>query len=108
MRTSPLRFALIALTALAATPGVAQAGDVGQHPAVFSPRKLPGIEAANFIVGHPAQGGAQRSHANHEHPAVKAARRERVIDTNGYLVQPPATTQWTLGVAAAPSATLTA
>ena len=107
MRTSPLRFTLIALTALAATPGVAQADDVGQHPAVFSPRKLPGIEAANFIVGHPAQGGTQRSHANHEHPAL-AARRERVIDTNGYLVQPPATTQWTLGVAAAPSATLTA
>ena len=80
MRTSPLRFALIALTALATT-GVAQAGDVGQHPAVFSPRSLPGIEAA---------------------------RRERVIDTNGYRVQPPATTQWTLGVAAAPSATLTA
>ena len=79
MRTSPLRFALIALTALATT-GVAQ----------------------------PAQGGAQRSHANHEHPAVEAARRERVIDTNGYRVQPPATTQWTLGVAAAPSATLTA
>lgn len=107
MRTSPLRFALIALTALATT-GVAQAGDVGQHPAVFSPRSLPGIEAANFVVGHAAQGGAQRSHANHEHPAVEAARRERVIDTNGYLVQPPATTQWTLGVAAAPSVTLTA
>ena len=43
----------LALSTLSATAG---AVDVGQHPAVFSPRSLPGIDPSTFIVGHPAGG----------------------------------------------------
>jgi hypothetical protein len=44
---------LAALFAVTATVG---ATDVGQHPAIFSPRSLPGIDPNTFIVGHPAGG----------------------------------------------------
>ena len=42
--------------ALLATSLTAGAADVGQHPAIFTPRSLPGIDASTFIVGHPAGG----------------------------------------------------
>jgi len=50
MKSLALALALIAVSAAAG------AVDVGQHPAVFSPRSLPGIDPSTFIVGHPAGG----------------------------------------------------
>jgi hypothetical protein len=44
------------LAALFAVTATAGATDVGQHPAIFSPRSLPGIDPNTFIVGHPALG----------------------------------------------------
>jgi hypothetical protein len=74
----------------------AQAQDVGQHPAVFAPRALPGIDPSTFLVGHPA-GPAPLVHANHAHPAVTAKALRPQLDTDHYLVQPPATTRWLVG-----------
>lgn len=39
---------------------------------------------------------APSRHANGEHPAVLVARRAPAVDPNTYLVQPPATTRWTV------------
>jgi hypothetical protein len=88
---------------LCAVAQVSVAGDVGQHPAVFVPRSLPGIEASTFIPGHPAGGYAgHAAHANFEHPAVVMHRAAQVghIDPNTFIVQPPAATAWTTPVAA--------
>ena len=82
-----------ALSALA-TLGVARAEDIGQHPAVFAPRELPGVNPSTFIVGHPASPTVRGGHANFEHPAVLIARRHAGIDPNTYLVQPPAMVSW--------------
>jgi hypothetical protein len=94
-----LKYALIysiaAQAALHALPVAAQ--DIGQHPAVFAPRRLPAIDPSTFIVAHPAQLGFLAGHANHMHPAVAAKAAAAVIDTDAYRVQPPATTRWTLG-----------
>jgi hypothetical protein len=76
--------------------GVAQAEDIGQHPAVFAPRELPGVNPSTFIVGHPASPTVRGGHANFEHPAVLIAMRHAGIDPNTYLVQPPATVSWTV------------
>ncbi len=97
-----LTFFFTALTSLHGPAALAQ--DVGQHPAVFAPRKLPGIDPSTFIVAHPAQPSLVAGHANHAHPAVVAKSAAPTIDTDGYLVQPPASTHWTLGVAV-PAAT---
>lgn len=35
-------------------------------------------------------------HANGEHPAVLVARQAKVVNTNTYLVQPPASVTWTV------------
>ena len=43
---------LIALLVGTAAAGAAEF----QHPAVFSPRELPGIDPNTFLVGHPAGG----------------------------------------------------
>ena len=56
----------------AATLAVAQ--DVGQHPAVFAPRALPGVNPSTFVVGHPASPKSLSGHANYEHPAVVVTR----------------------------------
>ena len=85
----------IVLSAFAAV-GVARAEDIGQHPAVFAPRELPGVNPSTFIVGHPASPTVRGGHANFEHPAVLIARRQASIDPNTYLVQPPATVSWTV------------
>jgi hypothetical protein len=82
---------------------VSMAGDIGQHPAIFVSRSLPGIEASSFIVGHPAGGYAGHAeHANFEHPAVVMHRAGQIshIDPNTFIVQPPATTAWTMQAAA--------
>lgn len=86
---------LTATATLQSLPSHAQ--DVGQHPAVFAPRKLPAIDPSTFIVGHPAAPTALAGHANHAHPAVAAKAAAAEINTDTYLVQPPASTRWTLG-----------
>ena len=88
--TAPIAALFISL---AAVSGV-HAEDVGQHPAVFSPRALPAVNASTFIVGHPASPTTRGGHANFEHPAVRAARAAAGIDPNVFLVQPPASTSW--------------
>lgn len=100
------RFLITPATALAAAllgqPATAQ--DVGQHPAVFAARKLPGVDANTFIVGHPASPRNRVQHANGEHPAVlvaaHAAQHAAGPDSNRFLVQPPAAVRWTTGLAA--------
>lgn len=87
---------LIALAGLAG----AHAGDVGQHPAVFAPRGLPGVDPSTFIVAHPAGLAWRRGHANHAHPAVANKAAGPQVDTDHYLVQPPASTRWTVRPAA--------
>lgn len=74
----------------------AQAQDVGQHPAVFAPRSLPGVDPSTFVVGHPASPVSRAGHANHEHPAVtaKQASSQDQVDANAFIVQPPAQTTW--------------
>ena len=60
----------LALITLSATAG---AVDVGQHPAVFSPRSLPGIDPSTFIVGHPAGGHGKPEHTASIPPLTAAA-----------------------------------
>lgn len=96
------RFVITLSTALAAAlfgqPASAQ--DVGQHPAVFAARKLPGVDANSFIVGHPASPRNRVLHANGDHPAVLvAAQHAAGPDSNTFLVQPPASVRWTNGPA---------
>ena len=87
--------------ALCGQPASAQ--DVGQHPAVFAVRKLPGVDANTFTVGHPASPRNRVLHANGEHPAVlvaaHAAQHASGPDSNTFLVQPPASVRWTMGPA---------
>ena len=94
----------VSLTLLAALalPFAAVAQDVGQHPAVFAPRALPGVDPSTFIVGHPAAPSFVAGHANHEHPAVTAHDAAAELDTDRYMVQPPASTRWLTTAAAAP------
>ena len=82
----------LALLAALALPFAAVAQDVGQHPAVFAPRALPGVDPSTFIVGHPAAPRSVAGHANHEHPAVTAHDATPEFDTGRYLVQPQAST----------------
>ena len=92
----------LALLAALALPFAAVAQDVGQHPAVFAPRALPGVDPSTFIVGHPAAPRFVAGHANHEHPAVTAHDAAPEFDTDRYLVQPPASARWVTTAAAAP------
>jgi hypothetical protein len=63
------------LAALFAVTAAAGATDVGQHPAIFSPRSLPGIDSNTFIVGHPAGGGPGKSAQTElTHKTVTASR----------------------------------
>jgi hypothetical protein len=89
---APIATLLLAVTA---ATGV-KAEDIGQHPAIFAPRALPGVNPSTFIVGHPASPTNRAGHANFEHPAVVAARAAAAVDVNVFLVQPPASVVWTL------------
>ncbi len=82
-------------TSLALLAGVAaaHAADVGQHPAVFTPRALPSVDHNTFRVGHPAGPVARDAQANAPHPAVAQAPYAG-IDPNHFLVQPPASVRW--------------
>ena len=97
-----IRFLVTAI--LAATASLAQAEDVGQHPAVFAPRQLPSVNPSTFIVAHPAALSWRAGHANFEHPAVQVKGEAPHVDTNGYLVQPPAPVSW---IATIPTETAT-
>lgn len=74
-----------------------------QHPAMLQSASLASIDASLIVTRHPAEGfNGEAPHANHEHPAVIAAREAAAhshIDANAYLVQPPASTSWTQGPA---------
>ena len=96
--TRSLLATLIATVAATGFAGAVHAADVGQHPAVFAPRSLPGVDPSTFIVAHPAQTHWVAGHANHEHPAVTRASAVSSVDSNRFLVQPPATTQWLVDV----------
>ena len=87
---------VLAVFAAAFAVDSARAEDIGQHPAVFAPRQLPGVNPSTFIVGHPASPTLRGGHANFEHPAVLIAMRHTRLDPNTYLVQPPATVSWTV------------
>lgn len=91
---------LIATLLTLASLGAARAAEVGQHPAVFAPRGQHDVEAATFIVGHPAAPVWRRDHANLAHPAVSNKTAAPRVDTDHYLVQPPASTQWRAEAAA--------
>ena len=99
--------ASLALLAALALPFAAAAQDVGQHPAVFTPRTLPGVDPSTFRVGHPASPRMLHGHANFDHPAVSAHDVALPLDTGRYLVQPPASTRW-VTTASAAAATATA
>lgn len=90
------KHSLIASLLALAGLGAAHAADVGQHPALFSPRGLHTVEPSTSIVGHPASPAWRRSPANHEHPAVSKKWAKPALDTDHYLVQPPASTRWSV------------
>lgn len=95
----------LCIAASFAFTGAVQAQDIGQHPAVFAARKLPGIDSSTFIVQHPASPVWRAGHANHEHPAVAHRIEGGVysVDANTFIVQPPAHVDW-LEIAATPAA----
>lgn len=92
MTRSSIRF--LAAAAVAAAASLAQAEDVGQHPAVYAPRQLPSVNPSTFIVAHPAALSWRAGHANFEHPAELVKREAQHVDTNTYLVQPPTPVSW--------------
>ena len=92
--------AVMALAAIAAATSV-DAQTFGRHPALRSTDTAPaapGIDPNTFIVAHPAGLALVHGHANHEHPAVAASREAQSaqVDPNLFIVQPPASVQWTL------------
>jgi hypothetical protein len=89
-----IRHSLLASVLALAASGAAFAQDVGQHPAVFSPRKAIGIDASTFIVAHPASLHWVTGHANAEHPATVGRGEAIPVDVNIFLVQPPAHVDW--------------
>lgn len=100
---------VLCASGLSLVAAVSEAADVGQHPAVFAPRTLSSIDTNLFRPGHPASPTMRGTHANHEHPALRQASPG--IDTNHFLVQPPASVQWevqspSVNVAGQPSGTL--
>jgi hypothetical protein len=95
---------LFALLAFAA--GATQAASPFTHPAIANAAEPLSAYAQNrdaspVLIGHPASPRWVAVHANHEHPAVLQARLagQGGIDANTFLVQPPASVQWTLGPA---------
>lgn len=117
MSVSTIRLALPLLAAaaglLAAANALADtsAPALGQHPAVLV-KQLPGrLDTNLYAPGHPASPTTRGGAANHEHPAVTLSRQLRdgasqPLDPNTFLVQPPASTHWTVDPAAAPAVAL--
>ena len=102
---------LFALLAFAA--GATQAASPFTHPAIASTAAPTSAYAQNrdaspVLIGHPASPRWVAVHANHEHPAVLQARLagQGGVDANTFLVQPPASVQWTLGPAREPATAL--
>ncbi len=94
MRKTALVLSVMGIAALAAATSV-DAHPLGGHPALGNAFiEKPSVDPNTFVVAHPAGLALLPGHANHEHPAVAAARATRVIDANTFLVQPPASTQW--------------
>lgn len=93
-----MRIHAIVFTSLLGAAAGAFAQDVGQHPAVFAPRQLAGLDASTFVVGHPASPRWKVVHANQDHPAVVVHRgwTNRKLDPNTFMVQPPAPVVWTV------------
>lgn len=84
MKTTALSISAVATAvtmALFATVGTAQAADVGQHPAIFSPRSLPAIDPSTFIVGHPAGGYVGKAQGPDAEQAAAAAAKVRAEAT---------------------------
>lgn len=80
MKTTALSLSAVAI-ALFATFGNAQAAEVGQHPAIFSPRSLPAVDPSTFIVGHPAGGYVGTSQGTEAEQAAAAAVKARAETT---------------------------
>lgn len=94
----------LALATFALGAGQAAAALPFSHPAVAGTAlaAAPVVvaqDAAPQLIGHPASPRWASVHAGGEHPAVLLARRAGTIDTDHFLVQPPASVQWTLGPA---------
>lgn len=117
MSASTLRVALPLLAVAAGLLATASAWadthapSLGQHPAVLVQQQSGHLDTNLYAPGHPASPTTRGGAANHEHPAVTAARQWRdhtgqTLDPNTFLVQPPAHTQWTVGPAAAPTIAL--
>lgn len=111
MKSQVIRVAMTAAIAgagflIAAGATSAQAGELGQHPAVLTQSDVSalkrGIDPQEFIVSHPARLALRAGHANGEHPALAVQRQaaDVEIDVNSYLVQPPSATRWTVAPAA--------
>jgi len=81
------------------------ATEVGQHPAIFSARSLPGIDASTFITGHPAGGAPGRPAPSElERPAVA---KPHAIDRGRGVSHPdPVQQASTRSIASAPRAVL--
>jgi hypothetical protein len=70
---------VLLLSLLAGNAMVAQAEDVGQHPAVFAPRQLPGVNPSTFIVGHPASPAWRVEGAVPEHSDDRVVLRPQLV-----------------------------
>lgn len=97
-----LAFAATLLTAGAGAHAAAWDEAVSQHPAMVPAQVLPAVTSRVYLIGHPASPTTRGNPLNHrDHPAVAIARRARdgadLVDPNTFLVQPPASTQWTMG-----------
>ena len=100
---TPIAAALVVAAALStlAAPAAA-ATDFGHHPAATEARAADAeIDPSTCMPGHPARGAAGQAahvHANFEHPAIATYRagQQPRIDPNTFIVQPPATTRWTV------------
>jgi hypothetical protein len=88
--------------AMLVSGSLAQAAGPFFHPATGGTAQS-GAEqstaACPVLIGHPASPRWKQVHANGEHPAVIVAARPVTIDPNLFIVQPPASVQWTVAPA---------
>ena len=109
----PLLAAAASLLAAASAFAEAPAHPLGQHPAVLVKQQPAHLDTNLYAPGHPASPTTRGGAANHEHPAVTLSRQWRdstgqPLDPNTFLVQPPASTHWTVEPAATPAVALLA